>query len=891
MTSYIRLSYFFVAWLLIVARAWAGGSWDSYSPQSTPQGGNIYLNGWGYVNGLGDVKANIYVDGNIVGQASMTDWRGDIAGGGYWGWHFNLNTSSLSVGAHSISIWIGSNSQGQWQYFSQSYVEQTGAVTLTVPNYNQAIRFNSISTKSVTQSVLLNGSGLDQPYYRATYGDLNNAFGGNVGQYWDHWFYNGFNEWRSPYSGATWEGSAYSQSGLPIGFGVVSGPAYISGGRVYFNGSGQVTLRATQGGGSANGRNFNPVSTDISFWVSNSAPTVGWNALPTGAIYVNDNFTARATGSDSDGNLSSVTVQYRVNGQAWQTLASNGGNGWAVTSDGNTIVAGLPNTKYQFQANATDALGGSSGWIVSGEYTVANRAPYSPAISAGGTGVTYNAQNQCYEMWVGTPITITAQVSDWDSDLVAHSIWRITSPTDNTWLLINNGAGGAPTNSASGNSSSKTVTYMPQIPGRYDFHTNGQDTLGATSGGASITVYVYGPTNNALFLSQTVHGQANPTAVTLNQGQTFNVSISMRNSGDKPWTTDATPHGLGVVGDVSTWGLTRVALPVSPVNPTPQSGSDVTFNFTATAPSSPGVYTFQWRMVEDGVQWFGPATGAVQISVQAPPVITAQPQSQTVNAGSNVTFSVTTTGLPAPTYQWRKNGTTIAGATSSTLSLTNAQASDAATYSVVATNSLGSATSSGASLTVNTAPVFSSHPQSQIINAGGTVSFTAAASGIPTPTYQWRINGANIAGATSATFSKAGVQPGDAGTYTVVASNSVSSVTSNAATLTVYTAPVITAQPQSVSANVGTSASFSVAANGNPSPSYQWRKNGTNIPGATSATLALNNVQPADAANYSVVVTNSVSSVASANATLTVVTIQPDTTNQNQLNLHLPLSP
>lgn len=83
-------------------------------------------------------------------------------------------------------------------------------------------------------------------------------------------------------------------------------------------------------------------------------------------------------------------------------------------------------------------------------------------------------------------------------------------------------------------------------------------------------------------------------------------------------------------------------------------------------------------------------------------------------------------------------------------------------------------------------------------------------------------------------------------------------------------APVITAQPQSITISQGNTATFSVTATGNPAPTYQWRKGSTNISGATAATYSITNVQPSNAGTYSVVVTNSAGSVTSNNATLTV---------------------
>jgi pectin methylesterase-like acyl-CoA thioesterase len=106
------------------------------------------------------------------------------------------------------------------------------------------------------------------------------------------------------------------------------------------------------------------------------------------------------------------------------------------------------------------------------------------------------------------------------------------------------------------------------------------------------------------------------------------------------------------------------------------------------------------------------------------PIIMEFPTNQEVGAGSTASFSVTVSGYPAPTYQWLKNSTNYPGATNATLTLTNAHAGDAATYSVVVTNSAGSMTSSNVTLTVaNTAPVFTT-VSDKTINAGVILNIT-----------------------------------------------------------------------------------------------------------------------------------------------------------------------
>jgi hypothetical protein len=103
------------------------------------------------------------------------------------------------------------------------------------------------------------------------------------------------------------------------------------------------------------------------------------------------------------------------------------------------------------------------------------------------------------------------------------------------------------------------------------------------------------------------------------------------------------------------------------------------------------------------------------------PTIVTHPQSQTVNAGAPASFFVMASGTAPLSYQWRKNGTNVAGATAATNSIAAAQSTAAGSYTVVVTNAAGSITSAVATLTVNIVP-----PQiTGIISAGsGTVTLS-----------------------------------------------------------------------------------------------------------------------------------------------------------------------
>ncbi|HXU79044.1 MAG TPA: immunoglobulin domain-containing protein, partial [Methylomirabilota bacterium] len=182
------------------------------------------------------------------------------------------------------------------------------------------------------------------------------------------------------------------------------------------------------------------------------------------------------------------------------------------------------------------------------------------------------------------------------------------------------------------------------------------------------------------------------------------------------------------------------------------------------------------------------ATGIDFVASQtsfAAPAITTQPASQTVNPGTSAAFSVAATGTAPLRYQWRFNGGNIAGATASSYTKANAQASDAGNYSVVITNVAGTITSGNAVLSVNSPPGITTPPQPQTVIAGNSANFTVTASGTAPLGYQWRLNGTNIAGATTTALSRPNVQLVDAGNYAVVVTNSLGSITSAPAALTV----------------------------------------------------------------------------------------------------------
>ncbi|MBI5770408.1 MAG: immunoglobulin domain-containing protein [Verrucomicrobia bacterium] len=261
----------------------------------------------------------------------------------------------------------------------------------------------------------------------------------------------------------------------------------------------------------------------------------------------------------------------------------------------------------------------------------------------------------------------------------------------------------------------------------------------------------------------------------------------------------------------------------------------------------------------------------IHAGVAAVPVIVTQPQASAVPSGQPAAFSVVATGTLPLSYQWRKGGVAINGATASSYSIASTVVADAAAYTVVVTDIAGPTTSSTATLDVLYPPSFTTTPTPQIVVAGNTATFAAAASGNPAPSFQWKKNGTDIPGATNATLTIANAQPADAADYVVRITNSQGFTESSPCALTVRVLPVFTTQPQSQIAAVGATVTLTVAASGTPTPTLQWKKNNIVRAGATSATLTLANVQLSDAGNYHAVASNSAGDTASDLAALTVI--------------------
>jgi hypothetical protein len=357
-----------------------------------------------------------------------------------------------------------------------------------------------------------------------------------------------------------------------------------------------------------------------------------------------------------------------------------------------------------------------------------------------------------------------------------------------------------------------------------------------------------------------------------------------------------TATGIGTAPFTNVWyyqAATNSAAVVVSSNVVSTASNTATLTLSGVASTNSGSY---YVVVTDAA---GSATSrTATLTVNVSPVITSAPVSLTNGAGATVSFTVGATGNPLA-YQWSfsavgaTNSSLIAGATSSTLTLTNIQVTSSGTYSVVVSNLLGTASGS-ATLTVTNPPAVPptilTQPTNVTVTAGGTGTFTVTAAGIQPYTNVWFFSATNtnyvaiktnLVAAYNDTNSLAVTNPGS---YYVVVSDTFGATTSQVATLTSISGPTITQPLVNMTNAIGSNVTFVVGAAG-AGLNYVWSfvQTGTTnvviLTNALTSSLTLSNIQVTSAGTYTVLVSNSVGS-ASSSGTLTVTNNPPIITTQ-----------
>ena len=541
---------------------------------------------------------------------------------------------------------------------------------------------------------------------------------------------------------------------------------------------------------------------------------------------------AAISGATSGTYLATTAGNYQVtvtNGQCVSTSSTT-----TVTTTGSTVVSTItPSGTQSICAGGSVVLTASTGtgytyqWnkdgvaivgATSGTYTATTSGAYTVTVTATGCSLTSSATN----VVLGTPVTPSVSISANNTTVCSGTAVLFTA---------------TPTNGGS------TPTYQ--------WKKNGLDISGATSATYTLSAPANGDVMSVVMVSNNACQSTNTAtsnAITLVVNASVTPTVSISSSGNTICAGASVQFTSSITNGGTTpgyqWKKNGVniagATNATYTNSALVNGDVITLQLTSNAAcaSSSTVLSNAITMI---------------VSAAVTPSVSIVADATTVCSNTSVNFTATpTNGGTTPTYQWKKNGVNIGGATSATYTLTSPTNNDA--ISVVMTSNANCtsttvANSNTVTITVTSGltPTVSIAADATSICSGTTVNFTSTpTNGGTTPTYQWKKNGVNISGATSATYALTSPINGDIISL-VMTSNagctSTPTAISNNVTLAVTSlvTPTVAITASGTTVCSGTSVQFtSSITNGGSSPLYQWKKNGVNISGATASTYTTN---------------------------------------------------
>lgn len=272
-------------------------------------------------------------------------------------------------------------------------------------------------------------------------------------------------------------------------------------------------------------------------------------------------------------------------------------------------------------------------------------------------------------------------------------------------------------------------------------------------------------------------------------------------------------------------------------------------------------------------------SNVVTVDVILRPRIVTHPANATFPASSNQALSAVVSGTPPFVFTWFKNKQPIANSNSPIFDLTGIQWSDAGSYRLEVSNSVGKAASRTAVIKVSSPPVFLSDPPLFAVASGAKATLGMKIAGSAPFSYQWLKDDQPITGATKPALQIPG-QPGSTGIYKLQVTNAFGTTTSDGTTVAVDEKLVITQHPVGVSAIAGGTHTLNVETTGTAPTAFQWQYNRKDVPSATAKTQQLDPLTWFHNGRHRVVVSNRVSRVTSKEAAVVVasppvITLEP----------------
>jgi|GEM_PF-2862111 len=561
-------------------------------------------------------------------------------------------------------------------------------------------------------------------------------------------------------------------------------------------------------------------------WTKNGGNISGANAatfsIANPALSDSGNYAVKVLGIAPCGDSTSTTVKVNVipkvsiSAQPVDTSLCNTGNiSFSVTASN---VIG-----YQWRKNGSNISGATASSYSKTGATISDTGNYDVVIT--GLNPCSNLISNVAKLNVALPILISKQPRDTAVCVSSGQTFKVTATNvfKYQWKLNNSIIVGAinSTYTLPNVSSSDTGKYMVLLTAYAPCPVVSSDTVKLKTVGAVI-----------------INAQPSNQILCENNSATFSISAS--NAGGYQWRK----NGVNITGATnSSYTITSLVLADS-------GNYDVVLSDTSSCGSI--------------------FSAAAKLTVNAVPTISIQPTNQVLCANDVLTLSVT--GQNALSYQWRKAGTNIIGATSTTYTINPVLVSDAGLYDVVLKGKTACAdkTSNSISVSISPKPAVTVQPVAQTVCANGSATFSVTANNAIS--YQWRRNGVNILGATTATYSVASATTALAGSIDVVITGNspCASVTSSAVAFVVNTTATISTHPATQSLCEGSSLSLSVVTSN--ATAYQWRKNGVNITGASSSSYVVASTASTHSGNYDVVVSSAAPCLA-LTSNVAVVTI------------------
>src|SRR5271157_2755527 len=373
------------------------------------------------------------------------------------------------------------------------------------------------------------------------------------------------------------------------------------------------------------------------------------------------------------GQIFTVTIQFQNTGAlTWQGASSNPSNPYRLGAVGDTYTWG----PQRIELPASQIIPGQTAVFTFTVTAPATAGSYAFSWRMLQEGVTWFGDTASATITVTPPpppprAATLVGMTGVPSTVTAGQIFTVTIQFQNTGALTWQGASSNPSNPYRLGAVVDTYTWAPQpielpasqiIPGQtavFTFTVTAPATGGSYAfswrmlqegvtwfGDAASTTITVTPPRAATLVGMT----GAPSTVTA--GQIFTVTIQFQNTGALTWqgasSNPSNPYRLGAVGDTYTWGPQRIELPASQIIP----GQTAVFTFTVTAPATAGSYAFSWRMLQEGVTWFGD-TASATITVTPPP---PPPRAATLVGMTGVPSTVTAGQIFTVTIQFQNTG-------------------------------------------------------------------------------------------------------------------------------------------------------------------------------------------------------------------------------------------